>query len=138
MSKLENRRYHIIVDAYNCNPQILDDKKNLVAVIRDLVKLCEMKILHGPVVLQGVPQNPGLTGFAILDFSHISIHTFTAENEICIDVFSCKKYDYEKIKRYVMDKFKLDEQFVKYIEVKYPQKARFAEPKNPSIGSLAV
>lgn len=122
MSNLENRRYHIIVDAYNCDPQILDDKKNLEQVLRDIVDLCKMKILYGPVILEGVPENPGITGFAILDFSHISIHTFTAENEICIDVFSCKKYDYEEVKKYVMDKFNLDEKFVKYIEVKYPEK----------------
>ena len=122
MSKLENRRYHIIVDAYNCDPQILGDKHNLKTVIRDIVELCEMKILHGPVILEGVPQNPGITGFAILDFSHISIHTFTAENEICIDVFSCKKYDYDKVKHYVMNKFNLDEKYVKYIEIKYPVK----------------
>ena len=75
--------------------------------------------------MDGVPENPGLTGFAVLDFSHISIHTFTNENEICIDVFSCKKYDYEKVKKYVMDKFNLDEKYVKYIEVKYPEKQPF-------------
>ncbi len=122
MSKLENRRYHIIVDAYNCDPQILDDRQNLETVLRDIVDLCQMKILYGPVILEGVPENPGITGFAILDFSHISIHTFTAEKEICIDVFSCKKYDYDEDKKYVMDKFNLDEKYVKYIEVKYPEK----------------
>ncbi len=122
MSKLENRRYHIIVDAYNCDPQILDDRQNLETVLRDIVDLCQMKILYGPVILEGVPENPGITGFAILDFSHISIHTFTAEKEICIDVFSCKKYDYDEVKKYVMDKFNLDEKYVKYIEVKYPEK----------------
>ncbi len=122
MSELKGRRFHIIVDAYNCNEQILDDRQNLETVLRDLVNLCAMKILYGPIILEGVPINPGLTGFCILDFSHISIHTFTKEKEICIDVFSCKKYDYEKVKKYVMDKFNLAEQFVKYIEVKYPIK----------------
>ncbi len=122
MSKLENRRYHIIVDAYNCDPQVLGNKQNLETVLRDIVDICKMKILHGPIILEGVAENPGLTGFAILDFSHISIHTFTAENEICIDVFSCKKYDYEKVKKYVMEKFSLDKKYVKYIEVKYPEK----------------
>ncbi len=138
MSKLESRRYHIIVDAYNCNPQVLGDKKNLVRVIRELVILCEIKILHGAAVLEGVPQNPGLTGFAILDFSHISIHTFTAENEICIDVFSCKKYDYEKIKRYVMEKFNLDPKYIKYIEVKYPEKEKLASASSSSLHSLTA
>lgn len=122
MGKLENRRYHIIVDAYNCDAQILGDRKNLETVLRDLVRICQMDILYGPVIMEGVPENPGLTGFAVLDFSHISIHTFTKENEICIDVFSCKKYDYDEVKKYVMDKFNLDEKYVKYVEVKYPNK----------------
>ncbi len=122
MSNLKDRRFHIITDAYNCNPEVLGNKQNLEEVLRDIVKICEMQILHGPVILEGVPQNPGLTGFAILDFSHISIHTFTDEKEICIDVFSCKKYDYDKVKQYVIKKFNLDEKFVKYVEVKYPKK----------------
>lgn len=122
MSELKGRRFHIIVDAYNCNEQILDDKQNLEEAIREIAKLCDMSILYGPVIIQGEPYNPGLTGFTIIDFSHISIHTFTKEKEMCVDVFSCKKYDNEQVKNYVVEKFKLDKKFVKYIEVKYPEK----------------
>ncbi len=77
--------------------------------------------MHGPVVLEGVPENPGITGFAIIDFSHISVHTFTAEHEVCVDIFSCKPYDYEKVRNYVMSELNLTQGSVKYVEVKYPK-----------------
>lgn len=113
------KRFHIIVDAWNVDPILLDDPKLIEDTARKLVGLCDMKILHGPVVIQGVPENPGITCFTIIDFSHISIHTFTATKEICVDVFSCKKYDYEKVKKFVCDTFKIQPQFLKYLEVNY-------------------
>jgi S-adenosylmethionine decarboxylase len=114
-----SRRYHIILDAYNCQPKQLSDKKKIDKVIRDITKLCGMTLLHGPVVLEGVPENPGVTGFAIIDFSHISIHTFTKDKELCVDIFSCKPFSYHKVKKYVKESFNLDNECIRYVEVKY-------------------
>lgn len=114
-----SKRFHLIIDGWNCNPVVLDDKEKLEQALKDLVDLCGMKILHGPVVSTGVSENPGLTGFVTIDFSHISIHTFTKTKEICIDVFSCKQFDYEKIKSYVKKTFNLEDQFTKFINVKH-------------------
>src|SRR3989338_872820 len=122
MSEIEsnNRRFHIILDSFNCDDSLLSDAPRIGVIIKEIATLCGMKILHGPVVLQGVPENPGVTGFAIIDFSHISIHTFTKASEVCIDIFSCKPFDREKVKAYVMKELSLSEKYVKYIEVKYP------------------
>lgn len=114
-----SRRYHIIIDAYNCQPNHLSDKDKIDKVIRDITKLCGMSLLHGPVVLDGVPENPGITGFAIIDFSHISIHTFTKEGELCVDIFSCKPFSYHKVREYTKEAFGLEDECVKYVEVKY-------------------
>lgn len=114
------RRYHIIIDAFDCNNEVLSNKSKIEAIIRSLADLCGMTILHGPVVLEGVPENPGITGFAIIDFSHISIHTFTAEKEACVDIFSCKPYNYEQVKKFIMKELDLTEESLKYIEVQYP------------------
>ncbi len=119
MAEHISKRFHIILDAYNCNPAVLDDSAKVKLALETLVGLCEMKILHGPVVLEGVPENPGITGFVVIDFSHISIHTFTATKEMCVDVFSCKPYDYEKVKSYVKQTFELDDRFIEYVEVQY-------------------
>lgn len=116
-----SRRYHIIIDAYNCQDERLSDTGKIDKAIRGIAKLCGMTLLHGPVVLEGVPENPGVTGFAIIDFSHISIHTFTKDRELCVDIFSCKPFNYEKVKNYVQKAFALDGEYIKYIEVEYPK-----------------
>jgi S-adenosylmethionine decarboxylase len=112
------RRFHIVVDAVDCDPKLITDKKRVEKALRDIAQLCEMRILHGPVIIEGLPINPGITGFTIVDFSHIAIHTFTPSNEMCVDVFSCKKYDFDKVKDYVVKTFKLDENKIKYKQVK--------------------
>lgn len=116
-----NRRFHIILDAFNCDNSYLNDTSKIDAIIRKTAELCGMKILHGPVVLEGVPENPGVTGFAVIDFSHISIHTFTKAQEVCVDIFSCKPFDYKKVKNYIKEELGISEESLKYIEVQYPQ-----------------
>ncbi len=115
------RRYHIIIDAVDCNPELIKDRDKVGKAIRDITNLCQMRILHGPVVMEGLPSNPGITGFAVIEFSHISIHTFVPSNEICVDIFSCKKFDQDAVKKYVKDTFGLDDSSTKIIEVKYPE-----------------
>lgn len=115
------RRFHIIIDAFNCDNGIISDKNRIEQIIRATAKLCGMTIIHGPVVLEGVPENPGVTGFAIIDFSHISVHTFTAEREICVDIFSCKPFNHEKVREYLKENFGLEDKYMKYIQVRYPE-----------------
>lgn len=122
-----SRRYHIIVDAYNCQDEYLSGTGKIDKAIRDIAKLCGMTLLHGPVVLEGVPENPGVTGFAIIDFSHISIHTFTKDRELCVDIFSCKPFNYKKVKNYVQKAFALDSKYIKYIEVEYPKETELKD-----------
>lgn len=52
-----------------------------------------MKILEGPIVVEGLPGNPGWTGFVVIDKSHIAIHTFSEGNKVSVDVFSCKPFE---------------------------------------------
>lgn len=113
------KRFHIIIDAWGCDPALISDKTRIETAIREVADLCGMTVVHGPVIIEGVPENPGLTGFAIIDFSHISIHTFTNDGELCIDIFSCKQFDYEKVRNYIRDVFGLQDENLKYVEVKY-------------------
>ena len=77
-------RFHLVIDAFNCDSDKLGSKDELVKMIKDISELLNMKIISGPIVADGIEINPGLTAFAIIDFSHISIHTFTDKNEFCI------------------------------------------------------
>ena len=70
-------------------------------ILIELPALIGMKILAGPLVVEGVHENPGWTGFVIIDKSHIAIHTFYKGNGVSIDVFSCKTFDEEVVFRYL-------------------------------------
>lgn len=70
---------------------------DVALILSELPAVIGMKILTGPLVVEGKPVNPGWTGFVIIDNSHISVHTFVAGNEVSINVFSCKAFDEETV-----------------------------------------
>lgn len=90
------KRYHNIFDMNHCNGNI-GDPKIVREFIEKLAEAVDMSILEGPIIAKGIEQNPGLSALAIIDFSHVSIHTFTKHSEVLIDVFSCKEYDRDKV-----------------------------------------
>ncbi|MBI4059164.1 S-adenosylmethionine decarboxylase [Candidatus Microgenomates bacterium] len=100
-------RYHIIIHANGVNNDSLTDKEGLTNFLNILPGKINMSILNPPVVVEGIPANPGLSGFVIIDFSHISIHTFTEYNQVMVDIFSCKPYDQEDATQAVLDYFQV-------------------------------
>lgn len=116
-----SRRFHFIIDAFDCDVDLLSNQEFLVELIKSIAKLLDMKILKGPETAKGVAINPGITVFAIIDFSHISIHTFTNSKEFCLDIFSCKSFDYKKLEKYIKQKFKLNDRQIYKSIVRYDQ-----------------
>ena len=94
---MNTKRYHLIVDISNANDSI-SNPDAIRTFLADMAAATEMSVLAGPLVAEGHPDNPGITGFVIVDFSHVSVHTFTRYAEAMIDVFSCKPYDPERVK----------------------------------------
>ena len=109
MTSVVSRRFHLILDAFDCKKG-LGDESFILKMIDEIVHLLDMKIIKGPVVAN-LPEvgNPDITAFAIINFSHISIHTFTSENKFYLDIFSCKSFDYLKLKDYIKGVFELNE-----------------------------
>lgn len=70
-------------------------------ILTELPAVIGMHILHGPEVVEGCPENPGWTGFVIIDKSHISVHTFDEGNRVSVDVFSCEPFDVEEARRFL-------------------------------------
>jgi S-adenosylmethionine decarboxylase len=93
---MQTKRYHNIFDLENCNEKI-GNAKIIREFVIEIAKTVDMSILEGPIVAEGAAINPGLSALAIIDFSHISIHTFIKFNEALIDVFSCKPYEKNKV-----------------------------------------
>jgi S-adenosylmethionine/arginine decarboxylase-like enzyme len=105
-----NKRFHLIIDAQNCNNKLLGSQSFIEELIRGISRLIDMRILKGPVTADGIEENPGLSCFTIIDFSHISIHTFTKTNEFCLDIFSCKSFDYKRLYEHIKDCFGLKDE----------------------------
>jgi len=101
---LSAKRYHIICDLKSCNEKI-NAKEALREFLENLAKIIDMSILEGPIIAEGLPENPGLTALMIVDFSHVSIHTFSNYNEALIDIFSCKEYNKTLASNYCLEFF---------------------------------
>ena len=121
MKKKFTKTHHIIFDSFGCNKNFLNDEKFILELLFEIPKIIKMKILSGPNLIRDYnKKNLGITGFAIIDKSHISIHTFVKTREIYIDVFSCRRFNYQKIKKYLFNKLKIKPEKVETLEIKYP------------------
>ena len=89
------KRYHILIDMEKVESSNMTDGRNLKNFLNEFPGVIDMHPLTEPLVAEGIPENPGLSGFVIIDYSHISIHTFTKNNEALVDIFSCKPYKQE-------------------------------------------
>lgn len=114
---MKTGRYHILIDVSGADSQILNDEAALEQFLKELPGVINMNILKGPVVTTGIPENPGLSGFVIIDFSHISIHTFTKHAEALVDIFSCKPYQKEDAVNAVLNHFKVAKESSRIQEV---------------------
>lgn len=112
------KRYHYIFDAEHVADQY-HNKEFVEKLLRDIPPILSMTILSGPNVVDGELVNPGVSGFCIIDYSHISIHTFSDPKEAMVDIFSCKPYDPEKIKTYLKESLGLTDDDVHFKEVQY-------------------
>jgi len=89
---------HLIIDGVLSHSV---DEEVGMRILSELPALIGMKILAGPYVVEGVSENPGWTGFVIIDKSHIAIHTFYEGNRVSVDVFSCKTFVEGVVFRYL-------------------------------------
>jgi len=104
---MQQPRYHIICDLSNCN-QNINEKAKVREFLEELVKRANMTILDGPIITEGVAENPGLSGVVLIDFSHIAVHTFAKHNEVLIDIFSCKPFERNPMVDYCCEFFGAD------------------------------
>ena len=115
------KTYHIIFDVTNADAKLLSDEDFVFHLLIDVPKLVKMKVLSGPNLVRDYDKsNLGISGFAIISFSHVSIHTFSAKGQALVDIFSCRPFDCEKVRKYLYGKFNVTSDEVCTLEVKYP------------------
>ena len=85
---------HVIIRAEVLNPPT--DEKLVSEQVKDLIELIGMKLLMGPYARYvTMPGNRGLTVAAIIETSHIVMHTWDEFNPaiVQLDVYTCGPFD---------------------------------------------
>lgn len=118
---------HLMLEAYNCPPEVLNDANLAYKILDELPEKIKMHKMIKPYVVfaegNGHKDPGGWSGFVLIQESHISLHTFIKRRFVTVDVYSCKDFDIEFAIQYFKDMFKTDD--VEYtIEMRgkrYPQ-----------------
>lgn len=107
---------HYLIDAYGCDFKRSNDKKIIIRFINEIVKKTGMKKISDTNVFDvsgnGLKDSGGVTGFVVVDESHVSIHTFPHRLFISADIYTCK---------IGMDVKELDLAFKKYFAPAYKE-----------------
>lgn len=99
-----------MVDAYDCDRELLNDVNHVTEFLKTLPKLINMTVIMKPKVMDykaAIPEDGGITGFTIIAESHVSIHTYPGRNFFAFDCFSCKEFDIKKTIEYISKHFKV-------------------------------
>ena len=94
---------HILFDLKGCPADLLDDARHVRNSLFHASLISNSKILKIDYH-EFTPQ--GVTGFALLAESHISIHTWPEDNVARCDLFSCNlSTDYKSVIQYMQTRF---------------------------------
>lgn len=99
---------HLMLDLNDCNPAILDDLDACFRLLTELPERIGMTIITQPYVFRydaPLPGDGGITGVTIIAESHISIHTYPSKRFAFVDLFSCKPFDVEGARDYIVQFF---------------------------------
>ncbi len=130
---------HLTLDLYGCNKRKLSDHSFIYELLDELPSKIGMTKISVPSV-SSFAGNPlgkkdsfdkgGVSGFVLIAESHITVHTFIAQNSVFVDIFSCKNFDIEKAERYLIEAFeaKKSEKNIFDRGREFPKKIELAEP----------
>ena len=106
---------HLIIDGFKPREGV-HDKNFLQGLLDKIPDMLNMKKLCSPQLFDGVDYNPGVTGFVVIEKSHVSVHTFSNEDYVAIDIYSCGSFDTGKIIEFVKDEFGFEKMETKIVK----------------------
>lgn len=113
---------HLMLDCKSCNPDKIGDVGYVFDVLNTLPERIGMTKITQPYVFPYsglVPEDRGVTGIVVIAESHLSFHSFTEKDYFFFDLFSCKPFDVEEAKQYIIEAFE-----AKAVEVHYAERGR--------------
>ena len=94
---------HILFDLKKCSPELLNDENFIKDSLKEAAKAAKCDILK---IETHKFEPQGITGYALLSESHMSIHTWPEDDIARCDLFSCNSdTDYKAVIRYMQDRF---------------------------------
>ena len=95
---------HVLFDLKGCLfTPTLDDEEYIKETLIEAAEIGKLELLK---VDTHKFQPQGVTGYALLAESHISIHTWPEEDIVRCDLFSCNpKTNYKAVIQYMQDRF---------------------------------
>ncbi len=98
---------HVMVDLYDCNPDLLNDEQHLRQLLADMPARIKMEQVS-PVSLFDIktsdPIDDGFSGFVIIATSHVSLHAWRPYRMLNMDIFSCEDFDAEDAVNFIKDR----------------------------------
>ena len=86
--------YHLILDCYNADRELVTSSTNIAAFAKALVKKINMKAYGEPQVIHfGEDDKQGYTLVQLIETSNITAHFCDDSGNFYLDVFSCKPYE---------------------------------------------
>ena len=93
---------HLMLDCYGADPSKLDDLCLLYETLDSLPDIIGMRKIGPPQMVRfNDPDIAGVSGVIMIVESHISIHAYSKKDFLSVDVYSCKRFDFEKAAEYV-------------------------------------
>ena len=95
------------ISAQSLSPGVLNDASLMRSFIDQLADEIQMTIVNGPTIHAFERDNPkaGLSGFAIIAESHVSIHTWPESCWVNLTVVSCRDFEPERVHGLLADKY---------------------------------
>lgn len=98
--------YHLALDCANCDKVAIKDAEHITKFAKDLVKRIDMVAYGEPQVVNfGSGNKEGYTLVQLIETSNICAHFCNDTGDVYFDVFSCKPFDQEEVKRTVQEYF---------------------------------
>ena len=110
---------HLMLDCKSCNLEKISDVAYVFDVLNTLPEKIGMTKITQPYVFPYaglVPEDKGITGIVVIAESHLSFHSFVEKDYFFFDLFSCKPFDVEKAKQYIIDAFEVKDVDCHYVE----------------------
>ncbi|WP_163100659.1 adenosylmethionine decarboxylase [Peribacillus alkalitolerans] len=101
---MDTKGQHSIIDAFECNPEILNDAPKLKELMTQAVTDLEMEILS-TFFHSFSPE--GVAGVLVLSTSHISIHTWPEHGYAALDLYTCGNQQLWPVLRVMLEKMEV-------------------------------